>query len=165
MSIIRIATIVALIGVLAIVLGVAAFFVDQVSYKTPLDIAPYPSAIPWGIAQVITTTQRNIFFQIPGVDAAEVASYYQQKLDEHYGQNVNNPDRERCVRVPAQGVFEDSLTSNEIVPYQFVCVFGRFGFNSSQQTIVTIQPGLPNEDPAKNTEGVTVVQYEQTWQP
>ena len=165
MSIIRMGTIVVIIGILAIVLGAGAFFVDQASYKTPLDISPYPSAIPWGSPQIIAPTQRNIFFQIPGVDPAEVASYYQEKLDEHYGQSVNTTDRERCVRVPAEGVFEDSLTSNEIVPYQFVCVFGRFGFNSSQQTTVTIQPGLPNDDPAKNTEGMAVVQYEQSWQP
>ncbi|MBC7812411.1 MAG: hypothetical protein H7175_14740 [Burkholderiales bacterium] len=165
MSIIRIGTIVAIVGILAIVLGVGAFFVDQASYKTPLDIAAYPSAVPWGLPQSVSPTQRNIYFQVPGVDPAEVASYYQEKLDEHYAQNINNPDRERCVRIPAEGVFDDSLTSNEVVPFQFVCVFGRFGFNSSQQTTVYIQPGLQNDDPAKNTEGMAVVQYEQIWQP
>lgn len=164
MSIIRMGTIIAIIGVLAVVIGVVSFFIDQSSYKVPLEIEPYPGAEVRG-QRPVTNTRREVFYVIGNADPTVVADYYQQRLDSHYGNSPTNTEREQCVRVPAEGEFDTTNTVG-VAPYQFVCMFDRAGFNGSlQQTRIVIQPGLPNEDPVLDTEGLTVVAYEQSWQP
>jgi hypothetical protein len=157
-SIVRIGTIVAIIGVIFVVGGIAAFQVDQNSYKSPLEVAPFPNAEDWGQDQ-LSPVNRTLFYRVQGATPEEVAAYYQQKLDEFNG----NKD-EKCIRNPSAGDFPDSDRPG-VVPYEITCLFERSGLNASQTTLVKIQPGVANDDPELNSLGMTVISHDQNWQP
>jgi len=156
-SVIRVGLFAGLVGVLLVVGGVITVLSDQQSRRSPLEIAPYPNAQMWGTSDV-QETSRNVFYR--SADSPEaVAAYYQQKLNEHYG----NHDQ-TCVRLPATGNAPGSDTNPNISPYIFRCMFDNSGFNTSQYTKVEIYPGEPNPDPFYNAEGLTIVKYEEQWQ-
>jgi hypothetical protein len=161
-SIFRLGLLAAGIGILALVIGIIALVTDQNSYRAPLEIAPYPGAESRG-ERVLSPVERIQYFVVGGgIPIETVATYYQQLLDQHYGQDANTPlgDREDCQRVEYE--------SGE-VPFQFTCVFNRsgFGFGGAlyQTTAIEIQPGVRNNDPALNTEGMVVIGHRQTWTP
>jgi hypothetical protein len=158
-SIFRVGVIAALLGVLLMGGGFGALFLDNGSYRQPLDIAPYPNAEQCGI-NTRSNTAREVFYCVDGVEPVTIADYYTQKLAEHNG----NGD-EACLRNPFEGSFPDSDRPG-VVPYEFKCAFNRSGIGGGfQATVITIQPGVFNEDPARNTLGQTVVRYEQRWEP
>lgn len=159
LSIFRIGLIVGLIGLLAIGIGVLAFSADQASRQVPLDVAAFPGAEPWGQADV-RNASRKLLFRVPGGDPQTVVNYYQQKMNEFYGNSEFN-----CVRNPASGDAPSSPGVANPIPYQFICLFDRSSLNSSQFTRVVIYPGQPNTDPFLNAEGYAVIIYEQVWQP
>jgi hypothetical protein len=156
-SVIRLGLFAGLIGVLLVVGGVITVLSDQQTRRSPLDIVPYPNAQFWGTSDV-RETARNVFYRSADTPEA-VAAYYQQKLNEHYG----NRDQ-TCVRLPATGNAPGSETNPNIAPYIFRCMFDNSGFNTSQFTQVEIYPGTANPDPYYNAEGLTIVKYEQQWQ-
>jgi len=157
LSIVQMSLIAAFVGVLLIAGAVVSYVTDQASHRSPLDIPPYPNAVYWGTSNV-QDTSRNLFYRV--ADAPEkVASYYQQKMVEHYG----NSDQ-GCVRLPATGNAPGSDTNPNIPPFIFRCMFDNSGFNTSQFTQVEIYPGGENSDPFLNAKGMTVVKYEQQWQ-
>ena len=157
-SLFRVGTIVAVVGVLLVGGGVLAYFLDQNSFKTPLVVEPYPGAEVWGEARTSGVTSRALF-RIPGATADEVAAYYQQKLQSF------DAASEGCIRTPATGTFVNSQTDRTIPPFTFKCLFQRTGLNASQLTTITIQPGVFNADPTQDTTGMTVVEHNQRWQP
>lgn len=157
-SILRIALIIGVLGVAVVAAGVVAFFSDQASRQVPLEVAPYPGALFSG-ERKFGENRRQQYFRVVDATPDVVTQYYQQKLNEHYG----NSD-EQCVRVPREGEMEIQEGVNA-VPYYFRCNFDRSGFFASQYTTVTIFPGMHNDDPDQNTEGMTVVEYDQYWQP
>jgi hypothetical protein len=157
LSIVRISLIAAFVGILLIGGAVVSYLTDQASHRAPLDIAAYPNAVYWGTSEVHDTS-RNLFYRVS--DAPEkVASYYQQKMVEHYGNNDQG-----CVRLPATGNAPGSDTNPNIPPFIFRCLFDNSGFNTSQFTKVEIYPGEENSDPFLNAKGLTIVKYEQQWQ-
>jgi hypothetical protein len=154
-SIIRVGTIAAILGVLIIVGGILLFLIDRASHQTPLDIAPYPSATLWYTADH-SNISRSVYYQIPGASADDVAAYYQNKMRDFYGTND-----EQCVRLPAAGNFPDyDKGVKDVAPFQFSCMFDHSGFEISQYTRVNIQPGIASN----NTDGMVIVEYEQSWQ-
>jgi hypothetical protein len=156
-SIVRMSLIGAFVGILLIVGAVVSYMTDQASHRSPLDIPTYPNAVFWGTSEV-KPTSRNVFYRVS--DAPEkVASYYQQKMVEHYGNNDQG-----CVRLPATGNAPGSETNPNISPFIFRCMFDNSGFNTSQFTQVEIYPGEENADPFFNAKGLTIVKYEQQWQ-
>lgn len=155
-SIVRYSLIAGIVGILIIGAGVVSFFVDQASRQTPFDIQPPPGALYWGESDV-STNSRNIYYRV--ADSIDnVVNYYQQKMNEHYGDSV-----ERCIRIPAVGEAPPAETGQS-VPFQFSCMFDHSGFRSTQYTLVVIYPGLPNPDPNLDAAGMAVVKYEQLWQ-
>jgi len=155
-SIVRYSLIAGVIGILIIIAGVLSFFVDQASRQAPFDIQPPPGSAWWGTSEELSNS-RNVFYRVN--DTVEnVVAYYQQKMNEHYGDSV-----EQCVRIPPTGEAPPSPTGQSI-PFKFSCMFDRSGFRSTQYTLVEIYPGLPNVDPALDAEGMTIVKYEQLWQ-
>ena len=156
-SVIRLGTIAALIGVLFIVGAVIFFFIDRGSHQVPLHIEPYPGATNGG--QVTrSATSRTEFYQIPNVSPEEVVAYYQEKMDGFYGAGAERELRE-CKRFPAFGnQFEYDRGDPGVTPYQFTCLFDRSGFFVTQFTTIIIQPGIDEN------EGMTVVAHEQTWE-
>ena len=163
------------IGGLFIVGAIVSFQIDQASHQSPLDIETYPGAVSWG-GKTTGRTERSVYYLIPNVDPETVVAYYQQKLNEFYG---TNPDTEsskpadqqepnyECLRFPRTGNVDNYIPDTGTVPYQYKCTFDRSGFQSTQVTVVVIQPGVSNSsDPNfTNTEGQTVVEYQQRWQP
>lgn len=158
-SVLRTIVIVAALGGILIVGGIVSFFADQASRQVPLQIEPYPGALYWGEGDV-GEGYRQDYYKIPGVAPEAVAAYYEERLEAHYGSTD-----EDCVRLPEDGVYPASELEPGVPPYRFKCLFDRSGFQTSQYTEVVISPGLYNTDPAFNTEGMTVVQYNFTWQP
>jgi hypothetical protein len=154
-SIIRIGTLAAILGILIILGGVVLFFVDRASHQVPLEIAPYPGSTEWYRFDRSNTSQ-SIFFRVPAVTAEEVAVYYQQKLTEFYGTS-----EDRCVRNPFSGNYpEYDQGVPNIAPYQISCMFDRSGFQVSQYTRINIQPGVVSN----GSEGMIIIEHEQTWQ-
>jgi hypothetical protein len=97
---------------------------------------------------------------VPNTSPDQVVAFYQQKLNE-----FSNNSGERCVRTPASG---DQIVDPDIpnsVPYKYDCMFDRSGVNTTQFTQVTIFPGSRSSDPFYNSEGMTVIHYQQEWQP
>lgn len=159
MSLFRVGTVIAIIGVLLILGGIAAYFLDQNSYRVPLDVEPYPGAESWGAVREVGATRRLVF-RIPSATPEDVANYYAQKLREFDASSTDS-----CQRVPISGELESAENDPSSVPYWYTCLFQRTGLRASQQTTITIQPGVFNPDPALNTEGMTVVEHSQRWQP
>lgn len=160
-SVIRVGTIAAIIGVLLVVGGVVSFFIDQASYQVPLDVSPFPGAVQWGGERIRSETWRSLYYQAPNATPEDVEAYYEQKMQEYYG---NSPDSESCHRIPSDGTYPNSDQPG-VIPYQFICLFQRNGLNANQTTKITIQPGVYNDDPQLNTQGMTVIEHEQQWQP
>jgi hypothetical protein len=168
-SLLRLGTLAALLGIVFVIIGLITFFIDRSSHQVPLDIAAYPGAQPAG-EQARAATIRSVYYVIPGATADDVATYYQQKLDEHYGNNATDPEREQCERFPPDydpGIESDSDFfpeyldgAPEVPPFRYICLFDRSGLYISQFTKVTIEPGIP----ANEQDGMVVVEYEQTWQ-
>lgn len=158
-SVVRIALIIGILGVV-IILGWSVWFFgfDQASRRQPFEVQVYPGAEYWGENEVLTGS-RNLFYRTQDLPEA-VANFYQDKLNEHYGNR-----QEICVRIPPEGVMPGSENDATQLPYQFTCVFDRSGFNATQYTQVIIHPGRFNSDPFLNAEGTTVIKYEQIWQP
>lgn len=159
LSIFRVGILAAVLGILLIGGGFAALILDNNSFRQPLEVAPYPGAEPCG-TEGDSGASRNIYYCIPGVEPEPVADYYTQKLIEHNGSRD-----ELCERIPFEGTFPNAGQPG-VVPYEFKCAFNRSGIGGGfQLTVVTIQPGVFSSDPARNTEGQTVVRYEQRWEP
>ncbi|HLV34486.1 MAG TPA: hypothetical protein VKY59_05205 [Spirillospora sp.] len=157
-SLFRVGTLFAILGILLVVGGVAAYFLDQNSYRAPLDVEPFPQAEPWGTPSEIGSTRRLVFL-VSGASPEEVASYYTQKLRE-----FGSPE-DRCERIPVTGTIENARNDPTVVPYWYKCLFQRTGLRVSQQTTITIQPGVANDDPNLDTRGMTVIEHSQRWQP
>ncbi len=154
-SIIRVGTIAAILGIVIIIGGIVLFLLDRASHQAPLDVATYPGANLWYTADH-SSVSRSVFYQIPGANADDVGAFYQTKMKDFYGSA-----EEQCVRLPAVGNFPDyDKGVPNIAPYQISCMFDRSGFQISQSTRVNIQPGIASN----NTEGMVVVEYDQSWQ-
>ncbi len=157
LSIIRVGTIAAIVGVLFIVGAIIFFFIDRSSHQVPLEIDPYPGATTGG--QVTrSTTSRTEYFQIPNATAEDVVAYYQGKMDSFYGSGTEKEIRE-CKRFPSFGEqLEYQRGDPGVAPYQYTCLFDRSGFFVSQSTTVIIQPGI------EENKGMTIVAHDQFWE-
>lgn len=155
-SLIRIGVIAAVVGFLLVAGAALTYLKDQNDKRSPFEIQPYSNAVYWGTSD-IRDTSRNVFYRVADTPESVVA-YYQQKLNEHYG----NSDQS-CVRLPATGNAPGSEADPNIIPYLFRCVFDNSGFNTSQYTQVEIYPGRADPDPNRNAEGLTVVKYMEYW--
>lgn len=156
----RVILMVAFIGIILIGGGVASFFADQQSRRQPYEVELYPGAERWGQDPAQTTNSRSIFYRISGSNVETVANFYQEELHQHTGDSQEN-----CVRIPSEGEFPPEELQPGVVPYYFKCLFDRSGWATTQYTEIIIMPGLPSDNPEFNTEGMTVVRYNQTWQP
>ena len=157
-SLFRVGALIAVVGILLIGGGIAAFFLDQNTYKAPLEVEPFPQATPWGKVNETASTRRSVYL-VDGASPEDVEAYYQQKLQGLEGQDST------CTRLPAVGVLEASKTDPSVVPYTITCLFQRSGLQASQVTTVKIQPGVFNSDPTLNTQGKTVIEHSERWQP
>lgn len=157
-SLFRVGALIAVLGVLLLVGGVAAYFIDQNSYRTPLEVAVFPSADVWGSVRELSTSRRTVYL-VDDASTDQVVDFYQQRLSQQGGAE------DRCVRTPDVGTSPAAATDPTIAPYTVRCLFQRSGLGVSQQTLVTIQPGVRGTDAETNTSGKTVIEHFQSWQP
>ena len=157
LSIVRISIIAAIIGGVIIAAAAVTYLTDQASKRTPLEVVPYPGAAFWGESEE-RATSRNVFY-LSADTPEDIAMYYQQKMNEHYGNA-----EQRCVRIPATGDAPGADTNPNVAPFVYRCMFDNSGFNSSQFTQVEIYPGKANEVASLSAEGQTIIKYEQQWQ-
>ncbi len=156
LSIIRVGTLAAIVGVLFIIGAIVFFFIDRGSHQVPLEIESFPGAANSGVITRSSTSQTE-YFQITTASPEDVVAYYQGKMDGFYDAGTEKELRE-CKRFPASGnQFEFERGDPGIVPYQYTCLFDRSGFFLTQSTAIVIQPGID-----KN-EGITIVAHEQIW--
>lgn len=155
-SIIRVGTLAAILGILIIIGGIGLFFVDRASHQRPYDVDPYPGATLW-----YTTSRganaRQVVYRIPNASADDVAAYYQKKLTELVGSGGDD----KCLRFPSTGNYQAYDKGDKSAPpFRYSCMFDRSGFQISQYTRVNIEPGIE----ANNSVGMVVVENEQYWQ-
>jgi hypothetical protein len=152
-SIIRVGSIAAILGIIFVVGGILLFFVDRASHQVPYDIEPYPGAVKWG-EQPQSSTSRRVIYRIQGATIEDVAAYYQKKLTE-----VSAGDA--CLRSPPTGNYDTyDGGDRSIPPYRFYCMFDRSGFQITQYTRVNIEPGVESNESV----GMILVEYAQNWQ-
>lgn len=162
-SVIRIGTLIAVVGVVFFIGAGIWFYFDQASRRSPLNITPYPQAERLG-ARPSGGTGQQVFYSVPleGAPAeevtAQVAAYYDDRLA-NFQRGIAEDQRVSCVRNPADGIFPDYVPGENLVPYEYGCMFDRSGFGTVQWTEVTIRPGLPEQD----QQDVVVITYDQQW--
>ena len=150
--------IIGIIGAVIIGGGALSFFADQASRQVPLNVELYPDALSWGNMRNCAAMRCELY-KVPGVSPEDVAQFYEQRMAQHYG-----TDAESCVRIPEVGQYDLAELQPGQVPYMFKCHFDRSSLNTSQYTTVMIMPGIYNSNPELNTEGMTVIRYDQVWQ-
>jgi hypothetical protein len=90
----------------------------------------------------------------------EVMAHYQSIIERDFGDTG-----EKCRRYPDDtSNYASSIGRNDIVPYEYICLFDRSGFFATQFTKVTIQPGLFHPDENVNQLGNTLIEYQQRWE-
>lgn len=157
LSVFRVGLTAAALGILLIGATVVALFLDRTARQAPLEIELPANAEPMG-QSVLSSTSRRLVFRVPGATPEEVVAHYEAQL------RGFDTDNSVCIRNPSSGNFPGSDTQGR-VPYEFVCMFDASSVFSTQYTQVRIQPGIFNADPARNSEGATVVQHDQFWNP
>lgn len=156
---VRLAVIAAIIGVVLVVGGIITFNNDIQSRRTPLNVDPYPGAVPWGQTVEMTSTSRSFFFLVEDATVEQVVLYYDGKLSEF------DNSAARCVRIPSVGEIPIDPSIPDSIPFKYDCIFDRSGLNSTQYTQITIFPGRESNDPFYDNAGKTVINYQQVWQP
>lgn len=153
LSVIKIGLIAGGIGIAMVVIGALAFTNDQAARRTPFNISPYPGAQEWGTSDE-TNYSRSVFYRVPDVVPEDIVVYYQDKLNQHTGDNG-----EECVRFPQSGSMPLDPNNPRAIPYEYRCLFDNSGFQTTQYTQVRIYPGFGESD------GQTVIEYQQRWTP
>jgi hypothetical protein len=158
-SVVRVGTVVAVLGVLVVVGAGVTFLLDQQARRQPLEVESPSSATQVG-SQNVGLTERRVQYTVPvgEMTIEQVVDHYNDRLETFGGEQL-------CERSPREGVYADFEPGTGRVPFQWQCLFDDSGFNATQYTLVRIQPGVFREDSAINTEGMVVIQHEQVWSP
>lgn len=162
-SILRVGTLIAILGVAVVIGGFILFQLEQASFASPLNIDLYPGAESWG-ENVQAENRRSLYYRVPNTSPDTVMTYYDELLAEHEGVSVLDGQRERCVRNPLEGSFPDYVEGSGNVPFEYNCVFNDAGFDGRlRYTRVRIQPGIRDNATQIDNTGMTVIEYEQYW--
>lgn len=158
-SVIRVGTAAALLGVIMVVGGWLAFSISRSSFQQPLMIEPFPGVEDWG--QVNRgTTARSLYYRINTATPEEVVEHYTQIMQRDFADTG-----ESCKRIPFEGNYPNYTPDRrDLHPYEFRCLFVRQELAGTHHTIVTIQPGTYDPEPDRNSEGYTVIEHEQQWE-
>lgn len=164
-SLIRMGSLIAFAGVLVLLVALLSFFADQRTRRSPLNIPPPEGAVDYGI-ETKSNREQHQYYRMPvdTLSVDDVVAHYNRRLAEFSSSGASATD-ETCVRQPGVGDFLGYQRGNNTVPFQYKCMFDNSSFGTFQFTEVTIQPGIFSADPALNTEGQVIIQYEQQWSP
>ncbi|MFZ4826347.1 MAG: hypothetical protein ACOYLB_03240 [Phototrophicaceae bacterium] len=143
------------LGVLLVVAAVISYFVDQASYRTPLEIEPFPGSVYAGTIEG-NASSNEVYYRVAGGNPEAVVAHYNKLYDQSRFRDISE---ERCLRYPPAGNYPAFDQGREVPPYQYICLYQRNGLRASHVTEVTIQPGI------KDREGSVIILHNQAWQP
>jgi hypothetical protein len=139
--------------------------IDQESRRSPFFPDLPEGAETWGAPDQFGAGLQRVYYRVNGGDIESIADFYDEKMLSHYGVSPEDASAEDCTRFPPVGNFVDHEPGDGTVPFYYTCMFDRGGLNLQQSTEVIIQPGVPNEDPFRDSTGAVVIIYDQRWQP
>src|SRR5690242_7521829 len=105
LSFIRLSILIAVLGAFFLGGSILTFMFDQQSRRAPLHIELPPGAQPWGAPRQLGPGHQTVYYRIPGGDPAQIATFYDGKMQQHYGTSAGDSDRETCVRTPTVGQY------------------------------------------------------------
>lgn len=165
-SVVRVGTVTAFLGVVFVVAGFIWFSLEQQRFGSPLDVDLYPGAEVWGGTEELGPGLERSTYRVPGVDAETVTAFYNDAMYDYYGTSATEAaNDEECQRFPVQDIFDDYEEGNGLVPFYYLCLFNDSEFGNNRYTQVMIQPGVRNDETGLDTTGNTVLVYEHYWQP
>lgn len=154
----------AVIGGLLLVGGFILAQVEQAAYKSPLEVA-VPAGTVLIVEDPLTEVSRRVFYETSDTPEA-VARFYDELLAQHQGIDVTDANRDRCIRNPRDGTYDNYVEGNGVIPYEFKCLFEQTSLQGiDRYTQVTIQPGVRNDSTGMDNLNKTRIEYEQYWQP
>lgn|GEM_PF-2440301 len=144
------------LGLLIMLASFLFVSVETQAARSPLDVTLPGNAEEWSMLAFEGRPIQRVFYRVPTTDVDSVVSHYQQQA-EQFG-------AEPCNRFPPSGDYPGYDPDEGNVQYEWKCLFERSNLPSvAQSTLVIIQPGVKNEDPFLDSEGYTVIEYEQRW--
>lgn len=154
----------AAIGGVMLVVGFILTQVEQASFRAPLDVPVAPNTTMI-VEEPLSQSSRRLYYQ--SSDPAEViVRFYDEELAKQQGLPLTDPNRDRCVRTPREGTFENYREGNGIVPYEYKCLFQESSLQGLDRfTTIIIQPGVRNDETGMDYLNTTRIEYEQYWQP
>ena len=158
-SVIRVGTVAALLGLILVVGGWLAFTISRSSFQQPLTVETFPGVEEWGLIET-SNISRKLLYRTNTATPEQVVEHYSQIMQRDFANTG-----ESCKRIPVEGNYSNYTPDRrDLVPYEFRCLFVRQELAGTHHTIVTIQPGTYDEDPERNNEGYTVIEHEQQWE-
>lgn len=158
LSVVRTSLFFMAIGLVFLFGSFAYVAIESEAARSPLDIPRPNNAEEWAIQRSPSRPYQEAFYKVHTTDVDSVVEHYQDLVLQYGG--------DPCKRLPSNGNFPDYDPEQPgLIPYKWECIFERSNVPGVfQRTQVTIQPGIPDENPALDTEGYTVIRYEQHWQ-
>lgn len=162
-SALRVGIALLILGVVVIVGGFILFQLELRTFQSPLNIELYP-----GSQQISSVEQgsnsRKIIYVVAATVPEDVMMYYDQRMAEYYGQPLDSPLRDSCIRFPEEGTYDGYAEGVGNVPYEFRCNFNDSGWGGALRfTTVTVQPGVRDDVNNIDMIGSTIITYEQYW--
>jgi len=171
----RLSIAIAAIGGVLVLISFIVLQLDQGTRRGPY-YPPVPAgAEQWGFPNSNGSGRQQVFYRIADANPEEVGLFYQEQMEQHYGNSASTI--ERCQRFPPQGTYADpqinqfgqevylDFDPQSQAAFRWECMFDNSGFNTTQWTQVTVYPGIDSPDPTLNSDGYTVILYDQAWTP
>ncbi|MBK9121995.1 MAG: hypothetical protein IPM16_02590 [Chloroflexi bacterium] len=163
-SVFKVGVVIAIVGGLLVVGGFILASIEQNTFRSPLEV-PIPPETTVLATDELSPASRRIFYESL-LEPEDVFRYYDRLLAEQDGVDINDPNRERCIRNPSRGDFESYTPGDGSVPFEYRCLFQQISLlGIDKATLITIQPGVRNDATGQNFEGTTRIDYEQYWEP
>lgn len=164
LSTIRVSIGVAVLGAIVLVGGFFLFQLEIRNAQQPLNVDPPSEATLIAVDDARYAQGARYVFYTATLDADQLAAYYDRKLAEFQRTELNNSQRDRCVRTPTTGTIAGYVAGNGSLPFFWQCLFDNTNIYN-QSTLIRIYPGQRNDSTGENYEGVTRIDYEQFWLP
>jgi hypothetical protein len=160
----RVSVGVAVLGAIVLIGGYLLFQLELRNAQQPLNVEPPPEASLVAVDDSRFAQGTRYVFYTATVDADTLARYYDQKLAEFQRTSIDDSQRDRCIRTPANGTITGYVAGNGSLPFFWQCLFDNTNIYN-QSTLIRIYPGQRNDATGENYEGVTRIDYEQFWLP
>lgn len=158
LSVVRTSLFFMTIGLIFLFGSFAYVAIESEASRSPLHVPIPDTAEEWAIQTSASRAYQEVYYKVETTDVESVVEHYQEQASQ-FGSDL-------CKRLPPNGDFPDyDPEVPGLIPYKWECLYERSNVPGVFQTTqVTIHPGVADEDPRRDTEGYTVIRYEQRWQ-